>query len=115
MSKKNARPFSKCEMKEELLNKKIKRTCGESLCYTCTLIEYMHNVIQNENGTFYNEDGIPSFEEVSTEGVDLKNPEAKDYRYFEALAQEYAKLPEEEKEKDRVQVRQAIAKIKSGK
>lgn len=31
------------------------------------------------------------------------------------LAQEYAKLPEEEKEKDRVQVRQAIAKIKSGK
>lgn len=31
------------------------------------------------------------------------------------LAQEYAKLPEEEKEKDRVQIRQAIAKIKSGK
>ena len=31
------------------------------------------------------------------------------------LAQEYAKLPEEEKEKDRVQVRHAIAKIKSGK
>ena len=31
------------------------------------------------------------------------------------LAQEYAKLPEEEKEKDRVQVRQAIQKIKSRK
>lgn len=31
------------------------------------------------------------------------------------LAQEYSKLPEEEKEKDRVQVRQAIAKIKAGK
>ena len=31
------------------------------------------------------------------------------------LAQEYAKLPEDEKEKDRVQVRQAIAKIKAGK
>ncbi len=31
------------------------------------------------------------------------------------LAQEYSKLPEEEKEKDRVQIRQAIAKIKAGK
>lgn len=31
------------------------------------------------------------------------------------LAQKYAKLPEEEKEKDRVQVRQAIQKIKSRK
>ena len=31
------------------------------------------------------------------------------------LAQKYQDLPEEEKEKDRVQVRQAIAKIKSGK
>ena len=39
-----------------------------------------------------------------------------DAEYGDAiLAQEYAKLPEEEKEKDRVQIRQAIAKIKSGK
>jgi hypothetical protein len=31
------------------------------------------------------------------------------------LAQDYANLPEDEKEKDRVQIRQAIAKIKSWK
>lgn len=39
-----------------------------------------------------------------------------DKEYWDSkLAQEYAKLPEEEKEKDRAQIRQAIAKIKSGK
>ena len=45
-----------------------------------------------------------------------RNSRVFDKEYWNpTLAQEYVKLPEEEKEKDRAQIRQAIAKIKSGK
>ena len=72
-------------------------------------------------------DSVVAWEEITDEMVEEmaavvhkkwleRNQWVFDKEYWNpTLAQEYVKLPEEEKEKDRVQVRQAIEKIKSGK
>ena len=72
-------------------------------------------------------DKVVAWEEITEEMIDemasvvhdewlKRNDWVFDKEYWNpVLAQKYQNLPEEEKEKDRVQVRQAIAKIKSGK
>ena len=72
-------------------------------------------------------DKVGAWEEITEEMIDemasvvhdewlKRNDWVFDKEYWNPiLAQKYQDLPEEEKEKDRVQVRQAIAKIKSGK
>lgn len=72
-------------------------------------------------------DSVVAWEEITDEMIEgmaavvhekwlQRNQWVFDKEYWNpTLAQEYVKLPEEEKEKDRVQVRQAIEKIKSGK